>query len=44
VALDEKQRPGLFILTGSQQFEVLNTISQSLAGRTALTPIEIKSE
>lgn len=34
--VDEKQRPGLFILTGSQQFEVLNTISQSLAGRTAL--------
>lgn len=34
--VDEKQGAGLFILTGSQQFEVLNTISQSLAGRTAL--------
>ena len=27
---------GQFILTGSQQFEVMNTINQSLAGRTAL--------
>lgn len=34
--VDEKQRNGLFILTGSQQFEVATTISQSLAGRTAL--------
>ena len=34
--VDEDQRDGLFILTGSQQFEVSNTISQSLAGRTAL--------
>lgn len=34
--VDEKPLPGQFILTGSQQFEVMNTISQSLAGRTAL--------
>ncbi len=34
--VDDRQRPGQFILTGSQQFEVLNRISQSLAGRTAL--------
>lgn len=34
--VDEKQRPGQFILTGSQQFEVLSNITQSLAGRTAL--------
>ncbi|MFO7558586.1 MAG: ATP-binding protein [Desulfobacterales bacterium] len=34
--VDEDQRKGLFILTGSQQFEVSNTINQSLAGRTAL--------
>lgn len=34
--VDERQIPGMFILTGSQQFEVLNTINQSLAGRTAL--------
>jgi predicted AAA+ superfamily ATPase len=36
VIVDEQQRAGQFIITGSQQFEVLNTISQSLAGRTAL--------
>ena len=34
--VDERGTPGQFILTGSQQFEVMNTISQSLAGRTAL--------
>jgi len=34
--VDLDNRPGQFILTGSQQFEVMNTISQSLAGRTAL--------
>lgn len=34
--VDERREPGQFILTGSQQFEVMTTISQSLAGRTAL--------
>lgn len=34
--VDEKQSNGMFILTGSQQFEISNKISQSLAGRTAL--------
>lgn len=34
--IDEDQRKGLFILTGSQQFEVSNAITQSLAGRTAI--------
>ena len=34
--VDSEQRKGLFILTGSQQFEVMTRISQSLAGRTAL--------
>lgn len=34
--VDEKQKNGMFILTGSQQFEVSLSISQSLAGRTAL--------
>lgn len=34
--VDAENEPGRFILTGSQQFEVMNTISQSLAGRTAL--------
>ncbi len=34
--VDERQQVGEFYLTGSQQFEVSNTINQSLAGRTAL--------
>jgi predicted AAA+ superfamily ATPase len=34
--VDERNETGLFILTGSQQFEVMSTITQSLAGRTAL--------
>lgn len=34
--VDESKKPGLFIMTGSQQFEVMNSITQSLAGRTAL--------
>ena len=34
--VDESKRNGLFILTGSGQFELLASISQSLAGRTAL--------
>lgn len=34
--VDADNRRGLFILTGSQQFEITNSISQSLAGRTAL--------
>ena len=34
--VDERKQNGLFILTGSQQFEVSNSINQSLAGRTAL--------
>ena len=34
--VDADKRHGLFILTGSQQFEVSNAISQSLAGRTAI--------
>ncbi|MCK4544495.1 ATP-binding protein, partial [candidate division WOR-3 bacterium] len=34
--VDIKQVNGMFILTGSQQFEIVNSINQSLAGRTAL--------
>ncbi len=37
--VDEDQREGRFILTGSQQFEVSNTINQSLAGRSALVKL-----
>lgn len=36
VIVDEKKESGQFILTGSQQFEVIDTVNQSLAGRTAL--------
>jgi uncharacterized protein len=34
--LDKEQRPGRYILTGSQQFGVMAQISQSLAGRVGL--------
>lgn len=36
VIVDENNHPGQFVLTGSQQFEVIESVSQSLAGRTAL--------
>jgi predicted AAA+ superfamily ATPase len=36
VRVDERNRNGQFILTGSAQFEVMDSLSQSLAGRTAL--------
>ncbi len=36
VIVDEKRENSLFVLTGSQQFELVRGISQSLAGRTAL--------
>ena len=34
--VDEKQKPGMFILTGSHQPDVHQAVSQTLAGRTAL--------
>ena len=34
--VDENRKDGFFILTGSRQFELLEGISQSLAGRTAM--------
>ena len=33
---DELQKVGMFILTGSRQFEMMEAVSQSLAGRTAV--------
>src|SRR4030067_3272299 len=33
---DEDYSPGRFILTGSQQFQLLHKVSQHLAGRTAI--------
>jgi hypothetical protein len=34
--VDENQKPGQFIITGSQNFAISNTISQSLAGRVGI--------
>jgi len=34
--LDDKNKPGLFILTGSQNFLLMEKITQSLAGRIAI--------
>jgi predicted AAA+ superfamily ATPase len=33
--VDERRKPGLFIVTGSQQFGLLAQVSQTLAGRVA---------
>ncbi len=35
-AVDDKDEPGRFILTGSQNFLLMESISQSLAGRSAI--------
>ena len=37
--VDNKNQEGLFILTGSQQFEMMSRITQSLAGRTAIVKL-----
>lgn len=36
VHVDERQRNGMLVLTGSKQFRLSESISQSLAGRTAI--------
>ncbi|HEX6101132.1 MAG TPA: ATP-binding protein [Thermoanaerobaculia bacterium] len=36
VHVDEHRRNGMFVLTGSEQFRLSESISQSLAGRTAI--------
>jgi predicted AAA+ superfamily ATPase len=36
VAVDAERRPGRFVLTGSHSFELMDTVTQSLAGRTAV--------
>ena len=43
--VDEKDKEGMFILTGSQSFELMSSLSQSLAGRMAivrLLPFSLK--
>jgi predicted AAA+ superfamily ATPase len=37
--VDERPEPGRFVLTGSANFALLQSVSQSLAGRTALLQI-----
>lgn len=37
--VDEHDKPGQFILTGSQNFQLMHLVSQSLAGRTALAAL-----
>lgn len=39
VCADERHRPGQFVLTGSQNFSLMRSVSQSLAGRTALVTL-----
>lgn len=34
--VDERNNPGMFILSGSQQFNLMSGITQSLAGRTSI--------
>ena len=44
VLSDERREPGQYVLTGSNNFTLLKTLSQSLAGRTAifhLLPMEL---
>ena len=36
VLVDERDRPGRFVLTGTQNFLILQSVSQSLAGRCAV--------
>lgn len=38
--IDCDRRPGSYILTGSQQWEILKTISESLAGRAVFVDLE----
>jgi predicted AAA+ superfamily ATPase len=37
--VDDKNREGIYILTGSHQFEMMKNVSQSLAGRTAIVKL-----
>ena len=39
VAVDEKNQNGLFVLTGSRQFSLMEKVAQSLAGRTAIVTL-----
>lgn len=38
--VDERKQPGLFWLTGSQQFNMMKNVSESLAGRVAVLKLQ----
>ncbi|MDT8390941.1 MAG: DUF4143 domain-containing protein [Lentisphaeria bacterium] len=37
--VDEHRRPGMYVITGSQQWEVMRALSESLAGRVAMVEL-----
>ena len=39
VLVDERQRNGMFVLTGSRQLQVMEAVSQTLAGRTVMVQL-----
>jgi len=39
VMVDERKKDGMFILTGSRNFSLIKSVSQSLAGRTSITEL-----
>jgi len=41
--VDKDTSPGRFILTGSQQLHLMDKVSQTLAGRTAMAPVCVGS-
>jgi hypothetical protein len=43
VAIDSNRSPGRFLLTGSQQFSSLGSVSESLAGRCAVLTLPMLS-
>lgn len=40
MAVDKAKQPGLFWLTGSQQFELMKNVTESLAGRVAILQLQ----
>ncbi|MDF3055615.1 MAG: ATP-binding protein [Gammaproteobacteria bacterium] len=40
IKIDQEKQPGLFWLTGSQQFEMMKNVTESLAGRVAILNLQ----
>lgn len=40
MAVDKQKKPGMFWLTGSQQFEMMRNVTESLAGRVAILNLQ----